>query len=77
MKLSEEKQWIKDEIDKIDDESLLSALRNIIDFARKKDTTLAPLTMEDLKRRALESEEDIKNGRVIDFESLKKDSKEW
>jgi hypothetical protein len=77
MNLSQEKQWIKDEIDKIEDESLLSALRNILDFARKKENPLGPLTAEDLRRRALESEEDIKNGRVMDLDTLKKESQEW
>jgi hypothetical protein len=77
MNLLKEKQWIKEEIDNVNDELIIVAVKNNIDFAKKKVNTLTPLTVEDLIRRAKESELDIKENRVVDLEELEKDSQDW
>ena len=41
------------------------------------DLEFAPLTNEDIIARALEAEEDIKNGRFITLEELEKEMESW
>ena len=60
MNLLTEKQWIKEEIDNVNDELIIVAVKNSSNFAKKKANTLTPLTVEDLMRRAKESELAIK-----------------
>lgn len=77
MDISKEKQWIKEEIDKTDDDVLLRAVRSLIDLAKEKQDQLEPLTVDDLISRAKAAEEAIADGRVTDIDSFEKDSLQW
>lgn len=79
MKLQEEKKWIIAEVDKSNDEDLLQAVRNLLNFARKKnvDDFFKPMTLDEFHGRIEESRSDIENGRIIEHSQVKKIIKSW
>jgi len=77
MDIVQEKKWIKSELDNIDDERIILAVKSLIEHSRLKDELFSQLTVEELKRRALQSEKDIKEGNVISLEDLEKESQNW
>ena len=77
MDLVKEKELIKQEIDGIDDEQIIVTFKKLIDYARAKQEHLRPLTIEELKERALQSELDIQKGNVVSLEDLMKESAKW
>ncbi|AWW30429.1 hypothetical protein DN752_10010 [Echinicola strongylocentroti] len=77
MSLSEEKEWIKKEVDNIQDESIIAAIRNIIDVTLKKEDLFSTLPEEEIIARAKKSEEEINNNETIALETLTKASKKW
>ena len=54
------KSEIKDILDQVDDMDILEAVRTILEKSR-----LDPMLRDKLTKRALRSEEDIKNGRLL------------
>ena len=56
----------------MNDEGLIEAVQSLLNFARKRlyESGLKPMSVEEYKKRALYSNEDIKLGRVTDAEDL-------
>ena len=79
MNLQAEKKWIKSEVDKINDESLIQAFKNLLDFARKKayNVNHSPMSLEDFFQRIDKSKEDIKKGRVKNHQKVKAVIESW
>ena len=77
MNLTLEKNKIKNEIDKIDDFTLLTTIEDVINFNFAKNYSLEPLTKDDIINRALESEEAIRNNNCISYEDLNEEIKNW
>ncbi len=75
MNLVLEKQKIKQEIDKLNDESILMSIKKLLGIAAEKN--LSPLTKEDLIARALESEKAISEKRFTSLDELEKEMKNW
>jgi hypothetical protein len=75
MNITLEKQRIKDELDNINDETILNAIKKIIGLANE--VSLPKLTQQDLVSRALESEKAIAENRVITIEELEEEMKNW
>lgn len=70
-----EKQKIKDELDQINDESILTAIKEILGIAKNK--SLPKLTQQDIINRAIESEKAIAEGRILTIEELEEEMKSW
>ena len=70
---------IKKELEEIQDESLIQAIKSLLKFARKKnfESGLKPLSIKQYKARAEASEKDIKTGRVKDMDILTKEARNW
>ncbi len=63
----------------IQDENLLDAHEELERKAKiaAYEAKLKPMTVEELRRRSMKSEEDIKAGRVTDIEDVIKESENW
>jgi hypothetical protein len=61
------------------DEAMLSKYEESMRKARIEayESQLKPMTIEEYRQRILKSEEDIKNGGLIDMEDLEKDMENW
>jgi hypothetical protein len=72
MNVAAEIEKIKHELEVLNDEALIEAVQNLLIFARKHayESNLKPMSVEDAKKRAFYSEEDIQLGRVSDVEDL-------
>lgn len=70
---------IKNELDAIADENLITTIKSILKFARSKNAKikLHPFTLEEYLARAEKSELDIKMGLVQDIETFEKESDNW
>lgn len=79
MKLTDEKEFIKNEIDSINDERLLRAIKEMLEFAKAntEERYLKPFTKQQLVKRALASEKDIKAGRTTSIKELRKEVRNW
>ena len=79
MNLIIEKQQIKTEIDLVNDEHLIRAIKEMLSYAKanKEERFLKPFTKQQLIKRALASEKDIKNGRTTSLKNLRKEAKTW
>jgi len=72
MNLSVEIKKIQKELELIQDEHLINTIKSILTFAKKQRETnsFQQFTIEEYKKRAEYSEEDIKLGRYIDVDTL-------
>ena len=79
MNLLLEKQLIKTEIDSVNDEHLIRAIKEMLSYAKtnKEERFLKPFTKQQFIKRALTSEKDIKNGRTTSLKDLRKEVKTW
>lgn len=79
MNLTLEKQQIKTEIDAVDNEHLIRAIKEMLSYAKtnKEERYLKPFTKQQLIKRALISEKDIKEGRTTSLKDLRKEVKNW
>jgi hypothetical protein len=75
MNLILEKERIKQEIDQVNDESIILTIEKVLGLI--KDTRLEPLTKEDIIARASKSEDDIKDNRFITLKELENEMKNW
>lgn len=73
MNLVKERDWIKQQIDSIEDEKILTAVKDLLSYAHLRQEHLKPMSVEELKERALVSERAIAAGDVISLEDLKKE----
>ena len=79
MNIVAEKNIIKQELDKVQDEHLIKAIREMLRYAHsaKTESVLKPFTEDQIIERAMKSEADIKAGRVTSLSKLKKEVKNW
>jgi len=72
MNVSLEIKKIQQELELIHDENLINSIKSILAFAKKQKsaTLFNPFTVEEYKKRAEQSEQDIKMGRFIDVDEL-------
>jgi hypothetical protein len=79
MNTTAEKNIIKKELDNIHDEHLIKAISEMIKYSKssKTDMALKPFTKAQIIKRAKQSEEDIKSGRVTSLSQLRKEIKTW
>jgi hypothetical protein len=77
MNLIKEKELIKQQIDSMEDEKVLTVVKNMLNLVRLHQEHLKPMSIEELKERALASEDAIANGDVITLENLKKEILTW
>jgi hypothetical protein len=75
MNLTLEKQRIKQELDQINDESIILTIKKILGLVKVKE--LQPLTEEDIIARVMESEKCIAKGEFITLEELEKEMENW
>lgn len=70
---------IKNELDAIEDENLITTIKSILKFAHSKNAKieLHPFTLEEYVARAQQAEMDIKLGMVKDIDTLEKESDNW
>ncbi len=70
---------IKNELDAIADENLITTIKSILKFARSKNTKieLHPFTLEEYVARAQQAEIDIQMGLTKDIDVLEKESDNW
>jgi len=77
MNLVKEKALIKKQIDATEDEKLLTVVKNLLTYAQSRQEQFKPMSIEELRERALESERAIAAGDVISLEELKKEMLTW
>jgi hypothetical protein len=72
MNVSLEIKKIQKELELIQDENLINSIKSLLAFAKKQKTAavLSPFTVDEYKKRAEQSEQDIKLGRFIDVDDL-------
>jgi hypothetical protein len=75
MNLILEKQRIKQELDLINDESIILTIEKVLGLI--KDAHLSPFTKEDIIARAHMSENAITNNRFVTLEELENEMKNW
>ena len=75
MNITLEKKILKEQIDSINDEGIIEAIKRLIGFAGQP--PFKKLTRDELVNRALESEKAIAENRVISLEDLEKEMKNW
>ena len=79
MNITLEINLIKQELEDIADENLITTIKSILKFARNKNhqSELPQFTIEEYIAKAQQSELDIKTGLVKDFSTLEKESDNW
>ncbi len=72
MNVSIEIKKIQKDLKLIADENLINSIKSILKFTKKKksDIVCKPFSVEEYKKRAEQSEEDIKMGRFINIDDL-------
>lgn len=75
MNITLEKQLIKAELDNINDETILYAIKKILGMVGV--SPFSKLTQQDLIKRALESEKAIAENRILTIEELEEEMKNW
>ena len=72
MNVSLEIKKIQKDLELITDENLINSIKSILEFAKKQknDIVFKPFSVEEYKKRAEQSEEDIKMGRFINIDDL-------
>jgi hypothetical protein len=79
MKIKEGRIAIKKQIDKIEDEGLIAILQKLIDetFCMYYESTLIPMSKDELYKRIQLAQQDIAKKRTISLENLKDQSENW
>lgn len=75
MNITLEKQLIKAELDNVNDETVLYAIKKILGMVGV--SPFPKLTQQDLINRALESEKAIAENRILTIEELEEEMKNW
>ena len=70
MNIQADINWIKTELDKVQDPYLIEAFINLLKYRNRS-------VEKEMDRMILEGEEDIKNGNVIPHANLKEEMKSW
>ena len=79
MNITKEIDRIKKELEELNDEALVEAIKKLLKFAKTKPPgkLYNPITEEDYIKRAMVAEEDIKYNRLTDIDDLEKESENW
>ena len=79
MNVKEGRLAIKKQIDKIEDEGLIVLLHKMINdtFCLYYESSLEPMSIDELRRRALLSQQDILTGKTLTLGDLRRDSENW
>ncbi len=79
MNLQAEINWIKSELDSVQDISLLNKLKDLLTASkvRRYEASLKPMTIAELIDRTEKSEADFAAGRYKSIEELEKESENW
>ena len=74
-----ERETLKKELDSIEDENLLNAIHELLAYAKKKTVRerLVPMSIEEFRRRAEESEHAVSEGRIESVEDVERESAAW
>lgn len=75
MNLTLEKQRIKQELDRVNDESIILTIKKLLGLTNQK--SAAPINPEQLIARALESEKAIAGKKFLTLEDLEKEMQNW
>ncbi len=72
MDVSLEIKKIQKELELVYDENLINSIKSLLAYAKgqKQNVTLKPFSVEEYRKRAEQSEEDIKMGRFINIDDL-------
>jgi len=72
MDVSLEIKKIQKDLELIHDENLINSIKSLLAFAKKQKQNIVynPFSIEEYKKRAEQSEEDIKKGRFINIDDL-------
>jgi predicted RND superfamily exporter protein len=70
MDISVEIKMIQEELDSVQDEHLINAIKSILAFAKSKNdgTIFESFSIADYQKRAEQSEEDIRMGRFVNID---------
>jgi SOS-response transcriptional repressor LexA len=79
MLLKNDKEFIKNQIDEIEDKNLIAAIKNIVEFASNNQYAekLKPLKKNEVIARAKISNRNIKQGKTKPLYQVKKESDKW
>jgi hypothetical protein len=79
MNIQAEINWIKSELDSLQDVSLLQKFKDMLSAAKAKryEANLKPMTQKELIERTLKSEAEIKAGKYTTIEDLEKEAENW
>jgi len=66
------KKRIQKAMDNVNDESVLEEIYSILEKAKKRRSPMKPMTLKELFARDAKSEKDIKAGRLIPVEEVRK-----
>jgi hypothetical protein len=72
MNIALEIKMIQEELESVQDENLINAVKSILAFAKSKSdgTIFEPFSIADYQKRAEQSEEDIRMGRYVNIDDL-------
>jgi hypothetical protein len=72
MDVSLEIKKIQKELELVYDENLINSIKSLLAYAKgqKQNVTFKPFSVEEYRKRAEQSEEDIKMGRFINIDDL-------
>lgn len=72
MNVALEIKKIQKELELIQDENLINSIKSILVFAKKQKSNVAfnPFTLDEYKKRAEQSEQDINMGRFVNIDDL-------
>jgi hypothetical protein len=72
MDVSLEIKKIQKDLELIHDENLINSIKSLLAFAKKQKQNIVynPFSIEEYKKRAEQSEEDIKKGQFINIDDL-------
>jgi hypothetical protein len=75
MSLQADIKWIQSEIEKVNDPFLVEAFKNLLNYRKQNQISVVNETAELYIKRALKSEDDIANGRLLSRKEMDLKSK--
>jgi hypothetical protein len=75
MDIQAELKWIQQELMKVNDPELIKAFKSMLNYRKKQESRADEVVKQLLITRALKSEEDIREGRLLTREQMNERSK--
>lgn len=63
---------IQEAVENVDDEKILEAIYALVNKAQKRNSSLRPMTLEDMVKRVRLSEKDIQSGKTMSVDAVRK-----